>query len=149
MRFMSTAVIISTLSMGCAGAGASGLTESVTVVAALQAKAEQAKARDRCFLYAELVNHMTDLAGRQLNSGESEEASKTLELIRGYADKIHLDISDDSRKLKNAESLMERTAYRLRDILQEASYEDRPALETTLKHLNEVQTQLMMQVFKK
>ena len=37
MRFMSTAVIISTLSMGCAGAGASGLTESVTVVAPLQA----------------------------------------------------------------------------------------------------------------
>ena len=146
MRFMSTAVIISALSMGCTGAGASDLTESATVVATLQAKAEQAKARDKCFLYAELVNHMTNLAGRQLNSGNSEQAAKTLELIRGN---IHLDISDHSRKLKNAESLMERTAYRLKDILHEASYEDRPALETTLRHLNEVQTQLMMQVFKK
>jgi len=143
------AVIISTLSMGCAGAGASDLTDNVTVVATLQAKAEQAKARDKCFLYAELVNHMTDLAGRQLNSGDSEQASKTLELIREYADKIHLDISDDSRKLKNAESLVKRTAYRLKDILHQASYEDRPALEATLKQLNDVQTQLMMQVFKK
>lgn len=149
MRFMSTAVIISTLSMGCPGAGASDLTESVTVLTTLKAKAEQAKVRDKCFLYAELVNHMTDLAGRQLNSGDSKQASKTLELIREYADQIHLDISDDSRKLKNAESLIEHTAYRLKDILHQASYEDRPALEATLKQLNEVQRQLMMQVFKK
>jgi len=149
MRFMSTAVIISTLSMGCAGPGASDATESLTIVATLQSKVEQAKARDKCFLYAELVNRMTYLAGRQLNSGDSEQASKTLELIREYADKIHLDISDDSRKLKNAESLIEHTAYRLKDILHEASYEDRPALEATLKQLNEVQTQLMMQVFKR
>jgi hypothetical protein len=149
MRFMSTAVVISTLSMSCAGAGASDLTKSVTFVATLQTKAEQATPRDKCFIYAELVNHMTDLVGRQFNSGDSEQASKTLELIRGYADKIRLDVSDDSRKLKNAESLIEHTAYHLKDILHEASYEDRPALEATLKQLNEVQTQLMMQVFKK
>ena len=149
MRVISAAVVISALSLSCVCARASGLAESSAVLAALQAKADQAEPRDKCFLYAEVVNHMTDLAGRQLNSGDSEQASKTLELIRGYADKIHMDIADDSRKLKNAESLIERTAYRLRDILHEASYEDRPALEVTLKQLNEVQTQLMMQVFKK
>jgi thioredoxin reductase len=77
------------------------------------------------------------------------QASKTLDLIRRYADKIHIDVADDSRKLKNAESLIQRTAFRLRDILREASYEDRPDVETTLKQLNQVQTQLMMQVFKK
>jgi hypothetical protein len=149
MRLLPTAVVITSLSLSCVGARATGLADASAILATLQAKAEQAQPRDKCFLYAEIVNHMTDLAGRQLNSGDYEQASKTLELVRGYADKIHLDISDDSRKLKNAESLIEHTAYRLKDILHDASYEDRAALEVTLKQLNEVQTQLMMQVFKK
>jgi hypothetical protein len=34
-------------------------------------------------------------------------------------------------------------------MLNKASYEDRPALELTLKQLNQLQTELMMQVFKK
>jgi hypothetical protein len=43
---------------------------------------------------------------------------------------------------------MQRTSFRLRDILNEASFEDRKALEATLKQLNQVQAQLMTQVFK-
>jgi hypothetical protein len=34
-------------------------------------------------------------------------------------------------------------------MLDKASYEDRSALELTLKQLNQIQTELMMQVFKK
>jgi hypothetical protein len=34
-------------------------------------------------------------------------------------------------------------------MLNKVSYEDRPALEATLKQLNQTQTQLMMRVFKK
>jgi hypothetical protein len=66
-----------------------------------------------------------------------------------YAEKIHMGVSDDSKKLRNAESLMQRTSFRLEGIRSRASYEDRPVLEVTLKQLNQVQTQLMMQVFKK
>jgi hypothetical protein len=45
--------------------------------------------------------------------------------------------------------LMQRATFRLQNILGEASYEDRQTLEMTLKQLNQVQTQLMTQVFKK
>ena len=58
-------------------------------------------------------------------------------------------VVDDSRKLKNAETLIQRTVFRLKDILHEASYEDQPVLEATLKQLNQLQTRLMLQVFKK
>jgi hypothetical protein len=58
-------------------------------------------------------------------------------------------IPDDSKKLKDAELLMRRTSRRLEDILGEARYEDQPALEATLKQLNQVQAELMMQVFRK
>jgi hypothetical protein len=149
MRFLVTAVVISTLSLTCAYAPASRLDDSPTVLAALQAKADQAQPRDRCFLYAELVSQMTDLAGQQFNSGDSGQASETLNLVRRYAEKIHIGVADDSKKLRDAELLLRRTSFRLRGILSGASYEDRPALEVTLKQLNQVQAQLMMQVFKK
>jgi hypothetical protein len=69
--------------------------------------------------------------------------------VQRYAEKIHVGVADDSRKLKDAELLMRRTSSRLKSILSGALYEDRPALEVTLKQLNQVQAQLMMQGFKK
>jgi hypothetical protein len=149
MRFLTTAVVISTLSLTCAYAPASRLDDSPTALATLQAKADQAQPRDRCLLYAELVSQMTDLAGQQFNSGDSGQASETLKLVRRYAEKIHMGVADDSKKLRDAELLMQRTSFRLKGMLNKVSYEDRPALEETLKQLNQIQTQLMMQVFKK
>jgi hypothetical protein len=133
----------------CAYAPASRLDDSPTALATLQAKADQAQPRDRCLLYAELVSQMTDLAGQQFNSGDSGQASETLKLVRRYAEKIHMSVADDSKKLRDAELLMQRTSFRLKGMLNKVSYEDRPALEATLKQLNKIQTQLMMQIFKK
>ena len=149
MRFLSPAIVIAILSLTCAYASASAEGDSATALAALQVKADQAPPRDRCFLYAELVSQMTDLAGKQLNSGESGQASQTIQLVQQYAEKIHAGVTDDSKKLRDAELLMRRTSFRLKGILSAATYEDRPALEVTLKQLNEVQSDLLMQVFTK
>jgi hypothetical protein len=149
MRFLSTVIVTFTLSLTCAYASASNLGGTPTALATLQAKADQAQPRDRCFLYTELVSQMTDLAGQQFNSGDSGQASETLKLVQRYAEKIHMGVADDSKKLRDAELLVRRTSFRLKGILSGASYEDRPALEVTLKQLNQVQVQLMMQVFKK
>ena len=150
MRFLKTVVVISTLLLTCAYyAPASRLDDSQTALVTLQAKADQAQPRDRCFLYAELVSQMTDLAGQQFNSGDSGQASETLNLVRRYAEKINMGVADDSKKLRDAELLMQRTSFHLKGMLNKVSYEDRPALEATLKQLNQTQTQLMMRVFKK
>src|SRR3984893_19445998 len=126
LRCVATVVVISALSLICAYASASALDDSPTALAALQAKADQAQPRDRCFLYAKLVSQMTDLAGHQLNSGDAGQASETLKLVQQYAEKIHMGVADDSKRLKDAELLMQRTSFRLQDIRNEASYEDRP-----------------------
>ena len=146
MRFLSTAIVIAILSLTCAYASASGqdlssLGDSATALAALHAKADLAQPRDRCFLYAELVSQMTDLASKQFNSGESRQASQTLQLVRRYAEKIHSGVTDDSKKLRDAELLMRRASFRLKVILSVATYEDQPALEVSLKQLNEVQSE--------
>ena len=149
LRFVATVVVIATLWLTCAFASASALDDSSTPLAALQVKADQAQPKDRCFLYAKLISQLTDLAGHQLNSGDSGQAWETLQLVQQYAEKIHVGVADDSKKLRDAELLMQRTTFRLQDILSQASYEDRPTLEATLKQLNQVQAQLMTQVFKK
>ena len=149
LRLVAAAVVISTLPLTCVFASASALDDSPAALAALQVKADHAQPRDRCFLYATLVSRMTDLAGNQFNSGDSGQASETLKAVQQYAEKIHTDVVDDSKKLRDAELLMRRASFRLQDILSEASYEDRESLQTTLKQLNQVQTQLMTEVFKK
>ncbi|MGC1294911.1 MAG: hypothetical protein WA869_07705 [Alloacidobacterium sp.] len=68
-----------------------------TALATLQAKADQAQPRDRCFLYAELIRRTTELAGQQLNSGGSEHAVETLKLVQRYAEKIDTGVADDSK----------------------------------------------------
>jgi hypothetical protein len=115
-------------------------------LSALAAKASLAPPKDQCFLYAELVHQMTELAGRQLSQGE--DPSATLRAVRDYTQKIHLGAAKDNKRLKNAQILMEHTAFRLSEYLHSAALDDRPILESTLKNLNQVQNELMMQVFR-
>ncbi|MFL6428944.1 MAG: hypothetical protein ACJ71S_11920 [Acidobacteriaceae bacterium] len=116
-------------------------------LSALAAKASIASPKDQCFLYAELVHQMTELAGRQLSEGE--DPSSTLRAVREYTQKIHLGEAKDNKRLKNAQILMEHTAFRLTEYLHSAALDDRPILESTLKNLNQVQNELMMQVFRR
>jgi hypothetical protein len=151
MRFVATTLAVSALAFNLSCLCAYAVDEKIAdpqAMAALMAKAEQAQPKEQCFLYAELVHQMTELAGQQLVAGD-ERASETLHQVQKYAEKIHMGVAEDGKKLKNAEQLMRHTSYRLNDILNAASYDDRQALQATLKQLEKVQTELMMQVFKK
>ncbi len=114
----------------------------------LELRAQQANPREQCFLYTELVHTMTELAGKQMLDGDIDRASATLKRVEHYAQLIHLGLTNDTKRLKNAELLMHHTTHRLGDYLHAASSEDRATLETTLKQLNQVQDELLTQVFK-
>jgi hypothetical protein len=151
MRFVASSIVLSALAFSLSCAPAFAIDERIDpqTMAALMVKAEQAQPKEQCFLYAELVHQMTELAGQQYSSGDGDRASETLRLVQKYAEKIHMGVAQDGKKLKNAEELMRHTSFRLNGILNAASYEDRQALQATLKQLEQVQTELMMQVFKK
>jgi hypothetical protein len=151
MRFVASSIVLSALALSLSCARAFAIDERIDpqTMAALMLKAEQAQPKEQCFLYAELVHQMTELAGQQYSSGDGDRASETLRLVQKYAEKIHMGVAQDGKKLKNAEELMRHTSFRLNGILNAASYEDRQALQATLKQLEQVQTELMMQVFKK
>jgi len=152
MRFVATTLAVSALAFNLTCARAFAIDDRIPdpqALAALMLKADQAQPKEQCFLYAELVHDMTELAGQQMNAGDGDHASATLRLIQTYAEKIHMGVAEDGKKMKNAEQLMRHTSFRLTGILNAASYDDRQALQATLKQLEQVQTELMMQVFKK
>src|SRR6202030_3363901 len=68
-------------------------------IAQLELKASQANPREQCFLYAQLVQTMSEAAGRQMLNGESEQAAATLKKTEHYAQLIHLGLARDTKKL--------------------------------------------------
>ena len=95
-------------------------------IAALEARATSAGPREQCFLYAELIHQMIEYSTAQYAAGEYEKAAETLKRVSGFAQKIHLAVSNDEKRLKNAQILLRHTAFRLNELLHASALEDRP-----------------------
>jgi len=114
---------------------------------ALEQRASEAKPREQCFLYTELVHVMTEKAGKEINDGDTEQAAATLKQIDKYAHLIHLNLARDTKRLKSAEMLMHNATYRLGQYLHLVSGDDQAVVKDTLKQLNQVNDELLTQVF--
>jgi hypothetical protein len=148
MRF---AALVAVVVLPASLAWAHGMDDRVPdarEVADLQAKAALASPSEQPYLYAELVHSMTEIATAQYQAGDDRLASQSLKSAQSYAAKIQMSLLHDARKLKNAEILIRHTAFRLHELLTGASMDDRPTLEATIQQLNQVQSEMMMQVFR-
>lgn len=114
----------------------------------LETRANQADPREQCFLYAQLVQQMTELSIRQYQAGDVAKASGMLQRIQQIARKIHLSVKDDDKRLKNAELTLSHTAFRLSEMLQASSIEDRPLVEQTLAQVTDAKNATLIQVFR-
>jgi hypothetical protein len=113
----------------------------------LEQRASQANPREQCFLYTELVHVMTVKAGKEIADGDTEQATATLKQVNRYAHLIHMNLANDTKRLKNAEMLMHHTTYRLAEYLHLVSGEDKDTVQATLKQLDQVNDELLTQVF--
>jgi hypothetical protein len=118
-------------------------------LADLQAKAAAASPNEQPYLYAQLVHCMTEIATAQFQAGDTNQASQSLKSAQSYAARIQMSLLHDAKKLKDAEILIRHTAFRLRELLTGASLDDRPALESTIQQLNQVQSEMMTQIFRR
>jgi hypothetical protein len=116
-------------------------------LAQLQLRASLAKPREQCFLYTELVHTMTEKAGKEIAAGDTEDAAATLKQINLFARLIHLNLANDTKRLKNAEMLMHHTTYKLAEFLHLVSGDDKVTVQATLKQLDQVNDELLTQVF--
>ncbi len=116
-------------------------------LADLQAKAAVASPNEQPYIYAELVHSMTEMATAQFQAGDAQQATASLKAAQSYAGKIQMNLLRDAKKLKNAEILVRHTAFRLKELMTGASLDDRPTLEATIQQLNQVQSEMIMQIF--
>ena len=122
-------------------------SDSQLALAQLEDRANQASPREQCFLYAQIVHTMTVQAGQQIADGDTEQAAATLSKVNQYAHIIHVSLARDAKKLKDAEELMHNTTYRLAEVLHLASGPDKATVQETLKQLNQVNDEILAQVF--
>ena len=148
--FRPSVLLLPLLLMFSIPARASSIDENLPdaqTLSRLELQAQEAKPREQCFLYTELVHTMTEIAGKQMLNGDVDQASATLKKVEHYAELIHLGLAHDTKRLKSAEMLMHHTTYRLGEYLHQASGEDQATLQATLKQLDHVQNELLTQVF--
>lgn len=122
---------------------------SAQSIAALEQKANQAAPKEQCYLYAELVHEMIEYSSAEYAAGDYQQGADTLKHVNELAQKIHMLVADNEKRLKNAQILLRHTAFRLTELLHSTAMEDHPLIEKTLAQLNQVQNEAMLQVFRK
>ena len=146
---LAVAVLLTVATGTACAAGIDDKPMDLQGIQALETRAGQAEPREQCFLYAELVHQMTEMSVRQYASGDVANATSMLKHIQQIAHKVHLSMSDNDKRLKNAEILLRHTAFRLNEMLHGSSFEDRPLVQETLSDVSQAQNEAMMQVFRK
>ena len=119
------------------------------IIAQLEQRAAKAPDRERCYMYAELVHEMVKYSADQYASGEVDRANSTLRHMQGVTGKIRSLVGTNAKKLKPAQILLRRAAYRLTDLIHVTSYEDRKLVEETLAMVQEAERDALNQVLRK
>ena len=120
------------------------LTEPAAL-ADLESRAGHAQPREQAFMYTELVHDYVVVAGRQIAAGEMDKATESLKRVQNFAERIHAD--KNTKKVKNAETLMHMATWHLSQVMHMVSTEDMALLQATLKQLDKLHDQLLQQVF--
>ena len=128
-------------------AGGSDQAANTDEIARLEQRAIRANPREQVYLYTELIHSWTEQAARELADGDSVQAKATLEQINHYVGLIHRNLAHDAKRLKVAQELIHNTTYRLTSVLHLVSEDDRAAVVETLKQLDQVNVELLAQVF--
>ena len=115
----------------------------------LEQQASLAQPREQCFLFSEVLHHLTEQAGREIAAGQEDEAQATLKHAEVVMGKMHGMAQQDTKRLKNAEMLMEHTSRRLSDMMHVATDASRSVVQSTLQKLNALHNELLAQVFAK
>jgi hypothetical protein len=115
----------------------------------MEQRAETAQPRDQCYMFAEVLHGLTELAGRQIAAGDEENAATTLTRLDSVAQKMEKSSAANAKRLKNAEMLLEHITRRLTDMAHVASADQRSATQAALKNIDHLHTQVLAVLFSK
>src|ERR1700751_1442115 len=115
----------------------------------LEQRADAAQPRDQCYMFAEVLHGLTELAGREIAAGDDQDATTTLMHIDSVAAKMQKVSAANAKRLKNAELLLEHVTRRLNDMAHVASNNQRSAMQMTLQCVDHLHTQVLALIFSK
>ena len=116
-------------------------------IQAIEARISQAEPRYQSFLYAKLVNDVTEASLQQYTAGNVSKAAGLLRKIQQLARRIQNTVTRKDKQLKKAELLLRNTSFRLSALLRSSSYQDRALVEQTLAEVRQAEQKAMLQVF--
>ena len=115
----------------------------------LEQRADAAQPRDQCYMFAEVLHGLTELAGREIAAGDEQDAATTLTHIDSVAAKMQKVSAANAKRLKNAELLLEHVTRRLNDMAHVVSNSQRSAMQMTLQSVDHLHTQVLAVLFSK
>ncbi|MGB6975033.1 MAG: hypothetical protein WBD67_10160 [Terracidiphilus sp.] len=145
---MAALLVVSLLAMPACALGSDDTPANEQSITDLQQKIETAQPREQCFLYAELIHDMTEVSIQQYAQGHDVKANALLRQVQALTRKLHQTMTENDKRLKRAEILLRRTAFRLNEMMHDSSYQDRTVLAETLATVNKADNDAMLQVFK-
>jgi len=122
-------------------------TSDPVALAQMETRADHAGVREQCYLYTELVQVYTEVAGRQMAAGEMDEANTTLKRIQHFAALIHAALARDTKHVKDAEKMVHMASYHLDQYMHRVSSDDKDVAQSTVKQLDKLHEELLAQVF--
>ena len=143
------AIFLTTSALPPCASGIDNKIPDMLTITALESRASLAEPREQCFLYAQLVHQMTELSVRQYAAGDVGKATDLLKRIQQFAQKIHLSLARNDKRVKNAEILLNHSAFRLTEMLHASSFEDRSVVQDALTDVTLAEKESMFAVFKK
>lgn len=124
-------------------------TPDLETLALMERRATEAASDEQCYLYAELVNGTVEYSAHQYASGKVDEAKKSLKRTQLFTQRIRTMLKGNVKRLKRAEILLGRAAFRLTDFLHGSSSEDRQLVSETLTGVERVDEEVIEQLFEK
>jgi hypothetical protein len=113
----------------------------------LKAEAEKAQGGRQAKLYAELAEHMVEMANQQFNQGDPVKAQAIVQEVLQYAAKAH-DIAIKTRNdMKTVEIRLRQTQRHLESVKQSLSVDDRPPLDAVEKKLEQFRQDILDSMF--
>jgi hypothetical protein len=113
----------------------------------MEHRVDLADQREQCYLYAEVLHGLTELAARQIAASQFDDATATLRHMDQVANKLQAASGRDAKRLKSVEQLLEHTTHRFNDVVRAVSADDRANLQKTLQRLNTLHTEVLTKVF--
>jgi hypothetical protein len=123
------------------------LALDAAALAQMEQRAEHAEAREQAFLYSELVQAYTQIAGKQMADGDIEQANVTLKHMQHCASMIHASLAKNAKKVKDAEMMMQTATFHLGQYIHLISKEDQALAKSTLHQMDQVHDEMLTQVF--